>query len=1067
MEIIVPKPNLLEDGTVDIWPTLGPQICDFIESRFVYGPGTLKGEPYVVRDDFRYLLYRLYEHYPEGYRETYGTESRDLSGRRRFQKGIISLPKGSAKCVAPDTEFILESGERVKAKDLNPGQSVMSYKDGEVVYRKVRAVEEQPLATTYRVHTNHGRVIEVSEGHPFLVSGTQWREGMPKYHRYTANDPKAGQHSWSKAEDLRVGDRLVPALNWKRDLDDQADLGWLLGVLAGDSTGDGRLSNGDKEITDKVAEQYDLTSLKTVGTGSSTDWYVRGIRPLMREHGLYGCNAFQKRVPESVMRGSRSMALGYLAGMLDTDGCTTHKPKAGTNKTARSMEWYSVSENNMRDLHTLLASVGINADVRAKRSKYNGEPYVSWTVVVSNKADLKALAAELPCVRQRNVENLKKFSQETEFGQFGDVKLDKVEKIEPIGETVTIGVEIEDTHVHVTNGLVTHNTELMAIVSLLELHPDAPIRFNGYDPDAEGGLAPGRSVMSPFIPMLAPTLEQLKDLAYGAAMEIVKDIDDAALFDPNKERIMINGEGESKIIPVAASAGRLDGQKPTFQGIDEPLALDTEVPTTEGFKTIETLQPGDFVFDRNGSPVRVLGKSDVHEGRPCYEVTFRNGEKVVTDENHRWKAVEWSNRPKGEQVVTTKQMKERGLTTGYGFRWRLPRGSGWEANHLSEWPQIVSIEPVESVPVQCIEVDNDDHLFVFGRSGYLTHNTHRMVEDRHIAAVTTIENNLSKRFADDPWQLSTTTAGDPSEPSMALREFQYGMKIAEGKIKDPTTFFYHRATSDENAKFDTMENRIKALKEASGPEAAKFRDLFSVAKKWDDESADHSYLERVWCNRWVQSSTSAFDAKKFRELGDESLKIAPGSTIVLGFDGAISDDSTALVATEIETGIQNLVGIWEKPEGATRWQVPVGEVNAVMEDMFEFYDVLKLYADPPYWQESISKWAGRWEKRVVEWPTRNETHIYYALRAYSEAINMGEVGHDNNQALIDHIAASGKNLLNRYDDEGKQKYRLAKRQRDKKIDAAMAAVLSWQARLDALSEGAQEEEEQYVPRRIR
>lgn len=554
MEIIVPKPNVLEDGTLDIWPTLGPQVCDFIESRFVYGPGTLKGEPYVVRDDFRYLLYRLYEHYPEGYKETYGTESRDLSGRRRFQKGIISLPKGSAK------------------------------------------------------------------------------------------------------------------------------------------------------------------------------------------------------------------------------------------------------------------------------------------------------------------------------------------------------------------------TELMAIIALLELHPDAPIRFNGYDDEAEGGLAPGRSVMSPFIPLLAPTLEQLKDLAYGAAMEIVKDIDDAALFDPNKERIMINGEGESKIIPVAASAGRLDGQKPTFQGIDE---------------------------------------------------------------------------------------------------------------------------------------------------------SHRMVEDRHIAAVTTIENNLRKRFADDPWQLSTTTAGDPGEPSMALREFQYGMRIAEGKIKDPTTFFYHRATSDENAKFDTMENRIKALKEASGPEAAKFRDLFSVAKEWDDENADHSYLERVWCNRWVQSSTSAFDAKKFRELGDESLKIAPGSTIVLGFDGAISDDSTALVATEVETGIQNLVGIWEKPEDATRWQVPVGEVNAVMEDMFEFYNVLKLYADPPYWQESISKWAGRWEKRVVEWPTRNETHIYYALRAYSEAINMGEVGHDNNQALIDHIAASGKNLLNRYDDEGKQKYRLAKRQRDKKIDAAMAAVLSWQARLDALSEGAQEEEEKYAPRRIR
>ena len=831
MEIIVPKPNVLEDGTLDIWPTLGPQICDFIESRFVYGPGSLKGEPYVVRDDFRYLLYRLYEHYPEGYRETYGTESRDLSGRRRFQKGIISLPKGSAKCLAPDTILTLETGEGVRADEVKPGQSVQSYLNGEVVYRPVAAVEPQPAVENYLVKTTSGREITVSEGHPFLVSG-----------------------DWKRVENLHAGDPLT-----------------------------------------------------------------------------------------------------------------------------------SVSE--------------------------------------------------------------------------GTVGSDKVLSVDAVGERETIGIEIEDTHVHVTNGLVTHNTELMAIVSLLELHPDAPIRFNGYDPEAEGGLAPGRSVMSPFIPLLAPTLEQLKDLAYGAAMEIVKDIDDSSLFDPNKERIMINGEGESKIIPVAASAGRLDGQKPTFQGIDEPLALDTEVPTTEGFKTIETLQPGDFVFDRNGSPVRVLGKSDVHEGRPCYEVTFRNGEKVVTDENHRWKAV-LTLEGVQEKVITTLKMRNNLL---FGGRTFIPR----DTSRGEGYGEIVSIRRVKSVPVQCIEVDNDDHLFVFGRSGYLTHNTHRMVEDRHIAAVTTIENNLSKRFADDPWQLSTTTAGDPSEPSMALREFQYGMKIAEGKIKDPTTFFYHRATSDENAKFDTMENRIKALKEASGPEAAKFRDLFSVAKKWDDENADHSYLERVWCNRWVQSSTSAFDAKKFRELGDESLKIAPGSTIVLGFDGAISDDSTALVATEVETGIQNLVGIWEKPEDAKRWQVPVGEVNAVMEDMFEFYNVLKLYADPPYWQESISKWAGRWEKRVVEWPTRNETHIYYALRAYSEAINMGEVGHDNNQALIDHIAASGKNLLNRYDDEGKQKYRLAKRQRDKKIDAAMAAVLSWQARLDALSEGAQEEEEQYVPRRIR
>lgn len=113
-------------------------------------------------------------------------------------------------------------------------------------------------------------------------------------------------------------------------------------------------------------------------------------------------------------------------------------------------------------------------------------------------------------------------------------------------------------------------TELMSLIALTELHPDAPIRFNGYDPNAEGGLAPGRSVVSPFIPILAPTKDQLDDLEYGAAMVIASDADpDGQVFDVNKERIMVVGESESKILPVAASGGRLDGLKPTHQSIDE------------------------------------------------------------------------------------------------------------------------------------------------------------------------------------------------------------------------------------------------------------------------------------------------------------------------------------------------------------------------------------------------------------------------------------------------------------------------------------------------------------------
>ena len=913
MEIIVPKPEVDKNG--DPWPTLGPQICDFMEDRFHYGPGPLRGEPYVVRPDFRYLIYRAYEHYPEGYALDYDGEIEDMSGRRHFNMVNLSLPKGSAKCLDPETELILESGQRIKARDAQVGQSILSYDGEKTVYRKIAAVEEQPLAMTYRVKTDHGREITVSEGHPFLVSGTQWREGMPKYHKYTANDPRKGQKSWSKVEDLSPGDRLVPALGWKASTGEGSDLGWLLGVISGDCTGDGRFTNGDSEIVEKVRDSFEVTQLTSYGEEFFGNWYLRGSRAFLEEYGFYGKNAYGKRVPEQVMQGSREIVLGYLAGLLDTDGSTTHRPLPN-GKTRRVAEWYSVSEKNMRDLQTLLASVGFNADVRVKKSTYKGEPFVSWTVVISNKADLKRLAEQLPVVRERNLENFKKFLESDTRGNFGDVNLDKVESIEPLGEAVTIGIEVEGTHVHVTNGLVTHNTELMAILSCVELHPDAPVRFNGYDKNAPGGLAPGRSVISPFIPLLAPTKDQLDDLAYGAAMVIASDMDpDKAIFDVTQDRIMVVGESESKIVPVAASAGRLDGLKPTFQGIDEP---------------------------------------------------------------------------------------------------------------------------------------------------------HRLFEDRHRAAYKTMVNNLPKRMADDPWQLTCTTAGDPSEPSIARDHYYLGIKMAEGKVEEPTVFFYHRGTSDENAKFDTMGERLRALKEASGPEAAKFRDLRAVAAMWDDEGNDKSYLERVWCNRWVQASETAFDSEAFRDLGDPSLRIPLGSTVTLGFDGAVTQDSTALVMTDVRTGIQSLVGLWERPIEAERWQVPVAEVHSLVEACFEDYDVYHMYFDPPYWQEAGNVWAAKWEGRVIEWPTRNTNNIYYALRSYQEAIHKGDIGHDGNPDLVRHIGNAGRNELNITDDEGRKKFRLAKISRDRKYDAAMAAVLSWQARLDAIKKGAKEEEEYVsVPVRLR
>lgn len=70
------------------YPTLGPQVCDFIEQNLVFGPGDLRGEPARIDEETRALIYRSYEIFPRKHEQ---------AGRRRFKRVAYSLRKGSAK----------------------------------------------------------------------------------------------------------------------------------------------------------------------------------------------------------------------------------------------------------------------------------------------------------------------------------------------------------------------------------------------------------------------------------------------------------------------------------------------------------------------------------------------------------------------------------------------------------------------------------------------------------------------------------------------------------------------------------------------------------------------------------------------------------------------------------------------------------------------------------------------------------------------------------------------------------------------------------------------------------
>ena len=93
------------------------------------------------------------------------------------------------------------------------------------------------------------------------------------------------------------------------------------------------------------------------------------------------------------------------------------------------------------------------------------------------------------------------------------------------------------------------------------------------------------------------------------------------------------------------------------------LPLDTEIPTPNGFKLLKDLQIGEFIYDKEGIPTKILHKSEVHHN-PCYRIMFDNGDSIIADHEHRWE-ISFKTSPNSkwhgeyrQEVMTTEQISD-------------------------------------------------------------------------------------------------------------------------------------------------------------------------------------------------------------------------------------------------------------------------------------------------------------------------------------------------------------------------------------------------------------------------
>jgi len=120
----------------------------------------------------------------------------------------------------------------------------------------------------------------------------------------------------------------------------------------------------------------------------------------------------------------------------------------------------------------------------------------------------------------------------------------------------------------------------------------------------------------------------------------------------------------------------------------------------------------------------------------------------------------------------------------------------------------------------------------------------------------------------------------------------------------------------------------------------------------------------------------------------------------VGFDGSENNDWTALRAETLggfsftpRYGPDDRPTIWNP----TEWQgrIPRGEVAAAVDEIFDRYQIERMYCDPQDWRSEIGEWALKYgAEHVFEWATNSIKRMCQAIRRFEVDLATGRITHD-------------------------------------------------------------------------
>lgn len=281
-----------------------------------------------------------------------------------------------------------------------------------------------------------------------------------------------------------------------------------------------------------------------------------------------------------------------------------------------------------------------------------------------------------------------------------------------------------------------------------------------------------------------------------------------------------------------------------------------------------------------------------------------------------------------------------------------------------------------------------------------------------------------------------TTAGvktaSNGQDSLCYSLYQYGKRIISGEVDDPSFFFawWEPANADANFK-DPL-----AWAEANPgfDDIVDAEDFHSAVLRTPEAEFKTKRM-----NMFVSTSTAWLPDGSWSSLAQPSREPIPGEDVVLAFDGAFSNDSTALVAWMLggEKPHLMVVGLWERPEDAdSSWHVPIAEVEQTIINTArdERFNVREIIFDPARWQRTMMV-LDEDGLPVVSYPNSAERMVP-ATQKFYEAVMNQSFTHDGDERLARHIG----NCVTKQSSRGVM---VAKASSKRKVDAAVAAIFGY------------------------